>query len=172
MVVNFILLMKFTKSQLFLILSLFFILFAIGAWFIKSYKLPPALNSNVSLVESETGETISIQNYKGQYILLGYFQTWCGDCIRELRSIDELQTIVGKDKLKVIMVSDEPWEKIKRFKEKYCNTLDYYHSPQTLNSLDIRVFPTTYLLGKKGETLLSRIGNFDWSTAEVIRQIR
>lgn len=164
--------MKFTKTRLFFIISFFFILFAIGAWFIKSYKMPPALNTNVSLFKTAQGETVSLQNYKGQYILLGYFQTWCGDCIKELQSIDELQTIVGKNKLKVIMVSDEPWEKIDRFKQKYCNTLDYYQSPETLHSLNIRVFPTTYLLDKNGVCLISRIGVYNWKSDEVLRQIR
>ncbi len=163
--------MNSRKTRWLLITGAFIVLLGIVAWFFKSYAIPPTLNINASFT-IESGDTLSLQKYKGQYVLLAYFQTWCGDCIKELPSIDDLQNRIGKEKLKVIMVSDESWPKINRFKEKYCNTLDYYQSPQTLNSLNVRVFPTTYLLGKEGELLMSKIGGFNWNSEEVIKQLK
>lgn len=163
--------MKFKTIRLFIIICIVFILFAIGAWFIKAYKMPPEL-SETSIIKNEAGVPIRISDFKGQYVLLSYFQTWCGDCIQELESIDALQTNVGKDKIKIIMVSDESWEKIKRFKEKYCNTLSYYRTEESLNSQNIRVFPTSYLLDKDGSILISKIQAYDWSSNEVLKHIK
>jgi hypothetical protein len=70
------------------------------------------------------------------------------------------------------MISDEPWEKIKHFKEKYCNTLDYYQTALSLNSQNIRVFPTTYLLNKNGEVIMSQLQTFDWSSDVVVQLIK
>lgn len=162
--------MKTIRS--FILICISFIVLATLIWFIKAYKTPPAFRANKSILKNEEGITIKISDFKGQYILLSYFQTWCGDCIQELEDIDALQMKVGKDKLKVMMVSDEPWKKIARFKEKHCNTLDYYQSVETLNSQNIRVFPTTYLLDKDGNVLISKIHSFDWSSDEALQQIK
>lgn len=158
--------------RFFITICIGFILFAIAAWFFKSYKMPPELHKETNEIKNETGVSFHISDFKGRYVLLSYFQTWCGDCIKELQSMDALQMKIGKDKLQIILVSDEPWEKINRFKEKYCNTLDYYQSTATLHSQNIRVFPTTYLLDQSGNVLISKINAFDWSRDEVLQRIK
>lgn len=164
--------MKFKTIRSFILICLGFIGLATIAWFIKSYKMPPTFKEEMSSLKSESGQATNISDFRGQYVLLSYFQTWCGDCIQELEDIDALQMKTGKNKLKVIMVTDEPWKKILRFKEKYCNTLDYYQSVETLNSQNIRVFPTTYLLDKDGKVIMSKIQYYNWSSDEVLEKIK
>jgi peroxiredoxin len=161
--------MKSRKTILFIAA---FIAFAAGTWYFKSYKMVPALKTEGRKLKNEQDELIKIEQFKGQYVLLSYFQTWCGDCIQELESIEALQMKVGKDKLRVLLVSDEPWKKINHFKEKYGNTLDYYQSVQPLRSQNIRVFPTTYLLDKNGTIILSQLKIFDWSSDAVVQLIK
>jgi peroxiredoxin len=164
--------MNSRKIFLFIAGCLVFIAFVVGAWLFKSYKMVPQLKTDGPELKNERNEVVQISSFKGQYVLLSYFQTWCGDCIQELPSIDALQMKVGKDKLRVVMISDESWKKINHFKEKYCNTLDYYQSVQSLNSQNIRVFPTTYLLDKNGVVIMSQLKAFDWSSAAVIDLIK
>ena len=152
------------------ILSILFLVLAIAVvgWFYKSYKMVPTLPAYENDLTNEQGQTVKLSDFKGQYVLISYFQTWCGTCIKELPTIDALQMKVGKDKLKVLMVNDEGAEKMNHFKEKYCNTLDYYQSNKPFTSINIRVFPTTYLLNKDGVIILSKIDGFDWSSDEVV----
>jgi peroxiredoxin len=164
--------MKLKTISTFIFICILFILFGVIAWYIKAYKTPPDLKVENGMIRDEAGHPNAISDFKGQYVLLSYYQTWCGDCIQELEDIDSLQRKVGKDKLKVVMVSDESWKKINHFKEKYCNTLDYYQSVESLRSQNIRVFPTTYLLDKNGNVILSKIEAFDWSSNEVIQMIQ
>ncbi len=164
--------MNLKKIIRFILVCSVFIASAAGAWFYKAYKMVPELKSDGPALKNERNESIQISDFKGQYVLLSYFQTWCGECIQELQSIDSLQLHVGKDKIKVLMVSDESWEKINRIKEKYCKTLDYYQSVQSLNSHNIRTFPTTYLLDKNGVVIMSKLNAFDWNSEEVIQLIR
>lgn len=164
--------MNSTSIRFFSIIILFFIGFAAAAWLYRAYKMPPELNEKASELVNEEGTTAQISDFKGKYILVNYFQTWCGECIQELEGMDALQTKVGKDRIKVMLISDEPWEKIKRFKEKYCNTLDYYQSAKTLNSQNIRVFPTSFLLNPSGEVILSKIHSVEWDSNEVLQLIK
>jgi cytochrome c biogenesis protein CcmG, thiol:disulfide interchange protein DsbE len=147
------------------------VLIGVAVWFYKAYKTVPSLPSYENNILDESGNSIKVSDFNGQYVLISYFQTWCGTCIQELPEIDALQMKVGKDKLKVLLISDEEIKKIIRFKEKYCNTLDYYQSAKPLNDLGIRVFPTTYLLDKSGNVIMSKINAFDWSSEEVCKLI-
>jgi cytochrome c biogenesis protein CcmG, thiol:disulfide interchange protein DsbE len=158
-------------KKLSLILFVLILILIVG-WFYKAYKTPPKLLPFENNLIDDSGNTVNVLDSRGRYLLVSYFQTWCGNCVHELLSIDALQMKVGKDKLKVMMVSDEEMKKILHFKEKYCNTLDYYQSKQPLIDLNIRVFPTTYLLDKKGNVILSKINEFDWSSEEVLKLIR
>lgn len=143
---------------------------AAGLWFYIGYKKAPSLPAYENDVKNEQGQTIKIADFKGQYVLVSYFQTWCSDCIKELPTIDNLQARVGKNKLTVLMISDEGWEKIDHFKEKYCNTLDFYQSVKTLREQNIRVFPTTYLLNKEGVVIMSKLEGYDWSSDEAFNK--
>ena len=156
------------------ILPLVLLIAAIGVagWFYKAYKTVPTLPAYENDLTDEQGKTVKLSNLKGKYILISYFQTWCGTCIAELPQIDALQNKLGKDKLQVLMVSDESPEKINRFKEKHCNTLDYYQSNKSLNELSIRIFPSTYLLNKEGVIIMSKINGFDWSSDEVVTKCK
>ncbi|MGZ4056286.1 MAG: TlpA family protein disulfide reductase [Bacteroidia bacterium] len=150
---------------------LILIAIAIGGWFYKAYKTVPALPAYENDLTDEQGHVVKLSDLKGKYVLISYFQTWCGDCIKELPTIDALQMKLGKEKLRVLMVSDESTEKINRFKER-CNTLDYYQSNKPLREISIRVFPTTYLLNKDGVIIMSKINGFDWSSDEVVNKCK
>ena len=151
---------------------LLLIIISFTTWYYKSFKTIPILPAYENSFINEQGQPIQLSDLKGSYVLISYFQTWCGNCIQELRSIDALQTIVGKDKLKVLMVSDENFEKINRFKEQHCNTLNYFQTNKPLNELSIRIFPTTYLLDKNGIVVMSKLNEFNWSSEEVLHIIK
>ena len=145
---------------------------AIAGWFYKAYRTVPVLPAYENNLTDEQGKPVKIADFKGQYVLISYFQTWCGTCIQELPSISELQKIVGKDKLKVLLVSDEGMEKILHFKERHNNELDYYQSDKPLNAMSIRVFPTTYLLNKNGEVIFSKLEAYGWNSPEIVNMIK
>jgi thiol-disulfide isomerase/thioredoxin len=148
------------------------IIVAGGAWFYKAYKTVPELPAYDHDLVNESGIPEKISDHKGRYVLISYFQTWCGSCIKELPSIDALQMKVGKENLKVVLISDESMTKILHFKERYCNTLDFYQSPVTLKDLSIRVFPTTYLLDREGKVIISKLDYYNWDNDQVSSLIK
>ena len=38
------------------------------------------------------GQEVNISNYKGKYILINFWATWCKPCVRELPSLENLQS--------------------------------------------------------------------------------
>lgn len=109
---------------------------------------------------------------KGKVVIASYFQTWCSDCVKEQPDLQKLQDHFGKDKLTVLMISDEPHEKIAAFKTMFGSQLGFYKSASGLKQdLGIKAFPTTFLLDRKGKVKLKKVEGIHWYTPEIIAKI-
>ncbi|MPR31977.1 TlpA family protein disulfide reductase [Salmonirosea aquatica] len=107
--------------------------------------------------EFQTENSISMRDYKGRYLFIDFWGTWCKPCVQEL---PELQRIYkGIDKSKVAFVSiagnDTP-ASLSRFLKK--RPLDW---PQILSdstnklikTYNVSSFPTTVLVGTVGKVV-------------------
>jgi thiol-disulfide isomerase/thioredoxin len=139
--------------------------------FLRHRIIPELPFAKTNFVDSN-GEKFNPENRDQPYLVISFFQSWCGDCIRETPSIENLQKIIGPEKLEVAMVSDEPFEKIQKFKNMAKSDLDFYRSEKKLKDLNIFVYPTTYLIDKNGQIILSKLEGFDWSDKTVIDLIK
>lgn len=164
-------LIDFLKKNAYNMVLAGIILFVGGRYLIKHYVAPSLPIAKHKLIDAE-GIVVDINDFKGKYILISYFQTWCGDCIRELPNIEQLQNRIGPQKLQVLLVSDEGWEKINSFKARHNDHLPYYLASVPFDNLGIRVYPTTYLLDPEGKVLLSKLEKYDWGQKEVIDLIK
>ena len=143
---------------------------AVTGWYYKAFKTVPKLPAYKIDLINEQGQPVKIADFKGQYVLISYFQTWCPDCIKELPDIEILQRKLGREKLRVLLVTDEDPSKVAHFKEHYCVTMDCYHTEKSLAQQKIRIFPTTYLLDEDGKVIMSKLQTFDWSCDEVVNK--
>ena len=134
---------------------------------IRNHFFIPDLPIGKTSLISENGEKLDIEQMEEPYLLISCVQSWCGDCIRETPSIQALQEKIGKEKLAVVMMSDEEWGKIRRFSELSHSNLPIWQSEKSLADLGVRVFPTTWLLGPDRKVLLAKLEGFDWNSAEV-----
>lgn len=118
------------------------------------------------------GSSVAESETKGRVCIVSYFQTWCGDCVKEQPELQKLANHFGKDKLKILMVSDEPAEKIAAFKAQFNSGLDFYHTVSSLKKdIGIKGFPTTYLLGKQAEVTEVKVEGINWYNNETIALI-
>jgi thiol-disulfide isomerase/thioredoxin len=64
-------------------------------------KLPPLV------FEDRAGKQHSLSDYKGEYILLNVWASWCPPCVKEMGSLDALQKIADPQKLRVVALSED-----------------------------------------------------------------
>lgn len=130
---------------------------------------------NELLVKTEltniNGIAVNKDELRGQVMILAYFQTWCSDCAKEQPELLKLQEKFGSDKLKIMMISDEPLDKVIGFKAFFRSPLDFYISSKKLKSIGIQKFPTTYLIDKEGKIRDMRVEGIHWYTPETISTI-
>jgi len=113
---------------------------------------------------------VNIKDSQSDYYLVSYFQTWCGDCVKEQPELLKLKQRFG-DSIAILMVSDEGIEKITAFKARFNSQLDFYNSSKTLKSIDITRYPTTFLINKEGKTIDVRVEGINWFSNETIKTV-
>lgn len=139
---------------------------------IKKFKPIPDKHT-IPIIFNKDSVLLDKDNLKNKVVLISYFQTWCGDCVKEQPELQKLQNLFGTDSLSVLMISDEPLYKINAFQNRFSSQLNFYKTNSGLKKdLGVNAFPTTYLIDKDGKVLIRKVEGINWYTPEVIQTIR
>ncbi len=98
------------------------------------------------------GNTIKLSHFKGKYILLDFWATWCAPCMNERSFIKKIRDEYPEDQLVIISVSADV--DFKRFedvvKEKKMNWPNIYGNNDLPLEFGVNVYPTIFLIDKDG----------------------
>lgn len=135
----------------------------------NKYRVAPEMDFNTLALTNTSGQLVSISDASTDFVLICFFGTWCGSCIREVPSLELLAS--NHSNLSVYMVSDESAERLKKFQQAH-PAVQVVCSERPLREAGIYTVPTAYLVNKSAEVLLNRVGENDWSTdAELLSRI-
>lgn len=136
----------------------------------KIYQLPKFSDGEVApgfQAELINGDSFSLSDLNGSYVLLDFWGSWCGPCRQESPNLVKLhetfngKTFIDAKGFEVVNVAIETNEK--RWKKAIAS--DQLNWPHHIVQLDrfkgaiaqeygVREIPTKYLLGTKGEILM------------------
>ena len=132
----------------------------------------PKIYEDVTFRDSNQKE-VSLADFKGKLIILNFWATWCAPCKKEMPSLDDLQSNIKLNNLKIfaINIGQEDISKSKIFfKELNIKNLDIYiDAPITLaKKFALRGVPTTIIFNKEGKEFARIMGSIDFSDEEFI----
>ncbi|NIF04516.1 TlpA family protein disulfide reductase [Chryseobacterium sp. Tr-659] len=123
-------------------------------FFVNKITNPDTTLTNLQL-EDLSGKKISQQELLQKPLLVNYWATWCAPCVEELPVFENIQSKI-KDKVNLVLISDESKGIVQNFKNKKNYTFPYLLSK---NKLNFSVRPVTVLYNKKGELVAQTVGS-------------
>ena len=150
------------KSKL--VLVLVFIIMSFSAFAAKSNKKEDVKMPNIVLYD-QYGKKHSLEEYKGKVVVINFWATWCGYCVRELPEFEKVYKEFGSNKKDVVILGvagpktkenpnnvDVEKDKIISFLKKknvtYPTLMD--EAGKSFDDYGIKYFPTTYVINKNG----------------------
>ena len=130
---------------------------------------PPIPAPPVHFSDPGKGE-LDLTAFKGRFILLNLWATWCGPCLEEMPSLMKLKQAREGTDLRVVNIAEDRSgpEAVKAFLSKHgFDTLDHYVDPDLAvgTALGLNGMPTTYLIDPRGRIVGRLEGKADWNSA-------
>lgn len=117
-------------------------------------KAPPALEG-----KDHDGKPLSLDAYRGRYLLIDYWATYCGPCMAELPKMHDVYTRYHEEGFDIVGISVDPSEQpldafLKRTSIPWRIAWDGDSGPPTNSDrYEVDAVPTTFLIGPDGKVV-------------------
>lgn len=123
-------------------------------------------------LETPDGKTLSLEDFRGRYLLVNFWATWCGPCKMEMPSLEALHRRFGSHKLTVLGISNDLFGNrvVEPFVKAHNLTFPIVLDPkqEVSKRFGVHSLPTTFLIDPQGRILGVLSGAEDWSKPETI----
>jgi len=137
-----------------------------------NYYDEPRIIPNYKFNTSFDKET-SLDDLKGQWIVLNFWATWCPPCLVEMPSLQAMQNHFKGQGIKVVAVSLDrhmDGKKLREFtsKNQFGPIANYYDpTGKLMHQIGLRGLPSTYILAPDGRAVGLFEGDADWMSEDV-----
>jgi thiol-disulfide isomerase/thioredoxin len=117
---------------------------------------------------TETGE-MTLEDYRGKFVLLNFWATWCAPCRKEMPMLSALQEEFGGDTFEVVTLATgrNPPPAIKAFFDEIGVTnLPMHRDPKQAVAREMGVLglPITVLINPEGQEIARMQGDAHWNS--------
>jgi thiol-disulfide isomerase/thioredoxin len=145
----------------------------------------PVAAPDTPVVSKDEGP-ITLDRFRGKFVVLNFWATWCGPCLRELPSLSRLNERFAGDDFAVVLISQDRggFKQTDRFLKKMAKAEDEERritddfavtfideKLKYSRAIGVRSLPTTILLGPDGNEFGRLTGSAEWDEPEAVALI-
>ncbi len=116
------------------------------------------------------GSAISLDDYRGKFVLINFWATWCAPCRREMPAINNLHHQLHDQGLEIIGVHVGPnLAGVKKFLQMV--SVDFtilVDENMELSNWEVLGLPTTFLVNPQGQLIYKAIGERQWDAPAMV----
>ena len=116
---------------------------------------------------NKNNESVNFNTSEGKVVLINFWASWCGPCVAEMPSLQELYN-THKNNVDFYFVARDEESAIAKFiaKENYDFPV-YFEQQNPPELLQSSQLPTTYLIDKQGNIWIEKTGAANWNSEKI-----
>lgn len=117
------------------------------------------------------GARTVLKNYRGSFVFLNFWATWCPPCREEMPAMEQLQHELEDTIFQILAVSvQEDPRTVQRFIDEIGTTFPVLldRSGQVSRSYGVRGLPTSYFIAPDGTVAGLLVGILEWDHPEIV----
>ena len=112
---------------------------------------------------------VSLEQYKGQVVIINFWASWCGPCVDEFPSLLQLINHFNSKVVIIAVSADKTKEDIQTFLKAFSVKSPYmrvvWDKDQDLaREFGTEILPESYIINKKGKLIRKIVGVDEWFT--------
>jgi thiol-disulfide isomerase/thioredoxin len=125
-------------------------------------------------VKDLNGKNVNVADWKNKVLVLNMWATWCGPCVAEMPSLENLYEKTKNDGIVFALVSDEDQETVNQFIQKRGFSLPIY----TYNSENLPqiykadAIPRTLIVAANGKIVFDHLGAAKWDSETTVNFLK
>jgi thiol-disulfide isomerase/thioredoxin len=136
----------------------------------KTLIAPPFSLPNIN------GKMVSLSDYKGKWVFVNFWATWCGPCVMEMPMLAKLHDTMKGQKFEMLAINMEDIEpdQVKKFTKdnKLPFTVLLDKNSKTGKTYSVDSLPTTYVVTPAGDVYTRAVGMREWDSDEVVKYFK
>lgn len=134
-------------------------------------QLAPTPAPPISLLRADRETLETQEDWKGKIVILNFWATWCGPCVKEMPSLNALAKAYADKDVLVIPASQDitGYLTIKTFyRRKNLDALPVIWDKDSFSfkSFELSVLPVSIILDRQGQVIARVSGDFDWDSTD------
>lgn len=129
-----------------------------------------------ALGENREGAPVSLADYRGKIVVLTFWASWCGYCLKELPALDALQKQTGDAFLRVIAVNvkddSSEYRSMMRQMRKFSLVQARDRSGKISDTFGVRGYPDLWIIDPRGQVAAHHSGYGEDSLQRVVDDIK
>jgi thiol-disulfide isomerase/thioredoxin len=123
-----------------------------------------------------SGNTVSLSEFAGKIILVNLWATWCEPCLREMPSLERMQSRLG-DRITVLAISEDRGGSkiVEPFIGKLgLKSIKTYLDPKSgvERAFEVQGLPTSFLIDREGRVVGRVEGAAEWDSPKLLETLR
>ena len=125
----------------------------------------------ISILTDLNGNSLNLNDYNGNVLILNIWATWCKPCIAEFESLEKVKEKFSDRNIEIVAVSNEDLKLINSFLNKRKFDLEFIKLNGDLSYFKAYSLPTPIIYDKSGNENFRLTGGIDFNTKNFIDKI-
>ncbi len=136
--------------------------------------LGPGDSPPAKLGVDRNGDPAETAKFGGKVLVVTFWATWCGPCMKELPMLDGIQRVAGKDKLQVVAVNIEDGERFRKIARALSSlnvTITNDYLKEASEAFGVKGIPHCAIIGRDGKIINVHRGYSEDALDSIIAEI-